>query len=115
MAISSYKINFLEHFLTKNIPSGIFNTSNECFTINKLAKYIQRRTKSKLIYYKSNDVRSYRLNSDKLIKTGFSYKYKVEDAINDLTYLYSKNKLKDNLNNYNLKKIQKLINSKKIK
>lgn len=108
-------IRVYEHFLTKNIPSGIFNTSNECFTINKLAKYIRRRTKSKLIYYKSNDVRSYRLNSDKLIKTGFSYKYKVEDAINDLTYLYSKNKLKDNLNNYNLKKMQKLINLKKIK
>ena len=108
-------VRVYEHFLTKNISSGIFNTSNECFTINKLAKDIQRRTKSKLIYYTSNDVRSYRLNSDKLKKTGFSFKYKVKDAIEDLTYLYSKNKLKDNLNSYNLKKMQKLINLKKIK
>ena len=51
-------IRVYEHFLTKNIPSGIFNTSNECFTIDKLAKYIQKKTKSKLVYYKSNDIRS---------------------------------------------------------
>ena len=108
-------IRVYEHFLTKNISSGIYNTSNECFTINKLAKFVQKRTESKLVYYKSNDIRSYRLNADKLLRTGFSFKYKVEDAINELIYLYSKNKLKDNLNSYNLKKMQKLINLKKIK
>jgi len=108
-------IRVYEHFLSKNISSGTYNASGECFTIDKLAKYIQKKTKSKLVYYKSNDVRSYRLNSEKLLKTGFSFKYKVEDAVNELTYLHSKNKLKDNLNSYNLKKMQKLIILNKIK
>lgn len=109
-------IRVYEFFLNKkNIKPGIYNASFECFTIKKLAKLIQKRTKSKIFYHKSNDIRSYRLNSDKLIKSGFTPKFLVEDALDEIIQWHLDGKLIDNINNYNLKKMQKLINSRLIK
>ena len=109
-------IRVYEFFLKKRTAKpGIYNASFECFTIKRLAKFIQRRTKSKIFYHKSNDLRSYRLNSDKLIKSGFVPKFLVEDAIDEIIQSYLNGELTDNINNYNLKKMQKLINSRLIK
>jgi nucleoside-diphosphate-sugar epimerase len=108
-------IRVYEFFLNKNLDTGIYNASTECFTIKKLAQIIQKKIKSKIIFYKSDDVRSYRLNSSKLFKSGFISKYKVDDAINELIEQKKNNKIKIGINNFNLKKMQKLINIGKIK
>jgi nucleoside-diphosphate-sugar epimerase len=101
-------ISVYEFFLEKNLKSGIYNAAFECFTINKLAKLIKERVKAKILYYKSNDIRSYRLNSDKLLKLGFLPKFSVNQAIDEIVKLYSQGFLKDNINNYNLQKMKKL-------
>jgi len=108
-------IRVYEFFLKKNLKSGIYNASTECFTILKLAKIIQKKIKSKIMFYRSDDVRSYRLNSSKLFKSGFVSNYKVDDAINELIEQNRNNKIKIGINNFNLKKMQKLIDSGKIK
>ena len=48
-----------------------------------MAKRIQRKinTGSKIIIKHSNDPRSYRQNSDRIIKEGFKPQKKIEDAI----------------------------------
>jgi len=108
-------VRVYEHFLNKNLKTGIYNASFECFTIKKLAKFIQKKTKAKIVYYKSDDIRSYRLNANKLIRSGFVPKFSIKDAINEIIELNSNKKLTVSINNYNLKKMQKLIGLKLIK
>jgi nucleoside-diphosphate-sugar epimerase len=101
-------IRVYEFFLEKNLETGIYNAAFECFTINKLAKLIKERVKAKILYFKSDDIRSYRLNSDKLLKLGFRPKFSVKQAIDEIVKLYSQGLLKENINNYNLQKMKKL-------
>jgi nucleoside-diphosphate-sugar epimerase len=101
-------VRVYEFFLNKNIKPGIYNAAFECLTITKLAQNIQKKIQAKLVYLKSNDIRSYRLNSEKLIKVGFTPKYFIKDAINEIMDLHSKKLLKEEINNYNLKKMKKL-------
>lgn len=101
-------IRVYEFFLEKNLETGIYNAAFECFTINKLAKLIKERVKAKILYFKSDDIRSYRLNSDKLLKLGFRPKFSVKQAIDEIVKLHSQGLLKENINNYNLQKMKKL-------
>ena len=49
------------------------------------------------LFSKNNlDPRSYRLDSSKLLKTGFKPKKKVEDAIQELHEMFLEKKLKNN-------------------
>lgn len=95
-------------FLKNNVKTGIYNAAFECFTIKKLAQLINKKIGCKIKYFKSNDIRSYRLNSDKLHKCGFYPKFSVNHAIDEIIELHSKNLLKKNINNFNLKKMKKL-------
>ena len=54
----------------------------------------------------SNDPRSYRVNSDKILATGFKPKKKVEDAIIEIIDKYNLGILKDEDKFYNLKWMQ---------
>jgi len=51
----------------------------------------------------SNDPRSYRVNSDKLLATGFRPMHTVEDAIKELVGMYRQGALQDEDRWYNLK------------
>jgi nucleoside-diphosphate-sugar epimerase len=101
-------IRVYEFFIKRNLKPGIYNAAFECFTIKKLATLIKKKVKTKILYFKSNDIRSYRLNSDKLLKLGFCPKFSVKQAIDDIINLYSQDLLKDDVNNYNLQKMKKL-------
>ena len=72
-----------EYFIKNNI-TGIFNVGFENIKISKIAKEVQKIIPCKVVSLKSNDPRSYRMNSDKLIRTGFKPKYNFKDAIIDL-------------------------------
>jgi nucleoside-diphosphate-sugar epimerase len=77
--------------LKKRIKSGeILNAGFENISILKIAKMIQKKTKAKIIITKSNDPRSYRVDSTKLFKLGFKPKKKVETAIDELVNYYQK-------------------------
>ena len=74
-----------------------------------MLKKFKKKTGAKLIINKSVDIRSYRQDSSRLIKTGFKPKYNVDDAIDELIQYFSKKKSnKFGVKNFNLKKMKKL-------
>ena len=101
-------IRLYEFFLKRKIPSGFYNAGFENLKIINIAKMLQRKTRTKIKIIKSNDPRSYRQDSTKLIKLGFKRKYGVEDAIDELINLSKKHKIKANMSNYTVKWMKKL-------
>jgi hypothetical protein len=57
----------------------------------------------------SNDPRSYRVNSDKLLATGFAPRKTVNDAIDEIVAKYQSGKLRDEEKYYNLKWMQRKV------
>lgn len=87
-------------FVDKNCKPGCYNAGFENLKIIDIAKKIREKIPSKMtIIKKTNDPRSYRQDSTKLLNLGFRPKYSVEYAINELHELYKSKKLK-NLKNY---------------
>ncbi len=100
-------VRIYHHFLkNKKIPEGCYNAGFENTSIINLAKKIQKKLNCKIIIRQSNDPRSYRLNSDKLIKTGFKQKYFIEDGINELIKNLELKKI--NKNNFTVQKMKDL-------
>ena len=75
-------IHFLNNF---KIPSGCYNAGFENISIETIAKkIIEFLPNVSLDFKKSNDLRSYRLNSDKLKNTGYLPKKNVDIAIHEI-------------------------------
>ena len=103
--------NIFIHFLLKTNSSHnnkIYNAGFENLSILDIAKKIKARTNCEIQINPSNDPRSYRLNSDKLLNTGFKRKYSVEDAIEQLINLFERKKFKASNRNFNIKTTQQL-------
>ena len=110
---------------SKKISNQIFNVGNENASILQLAKIVKNVVKKefklkndiKIILEKSDDKRSYHINSNKIYKAlGFKPKYTVKDAVIEICNAFKKNKFSDSLNNiqyYNVKKLKKLFSKKK--
>ena len=97
------------HFLiNNNLQSGCYNAGFDNFSILEIAKMIQKKISSEIIITKSNDIRSYRLDSTKLVSTGFKKKYKITNAIDELIDIYNKKKLVDKDSFYTVKWMKKL-------
>jgi len=89
-------IRVYKHFLTNNVETGIYNAGFENISILDLGAKIQSRIDCKIDVIKSNDPRSYRQCSDKLIKTGFEQKFYVDNAIEEISdAFYNKNLIDD--------------------
>lgn len=100
--------NLFEYIIIKKIKPGIYNAGFENKKILDIAKQIKNKIPCKIIITQSNDPRSYRQNSDKILKTGFKVKYNVSKAIDEIKDQFKKKNIKDNINFYNLKKMKKL-------
>lgn len=99
---------------TKKIKPGIYNAGFENLSILDIAKKVKKIIPSKIkIIKNTNDPRSYRINSEKLLKAGFRPKFKVEDAIKELSKLYNSKILFAQQNNYSLKHLKKILKKKK--
>lgn len=83
--------------------TGIFNAGFENLSIRKIAEMIAEHIPAKVNIEPSNDPRSYRINSDKLLATGFKPKKCVEDAIKEVAEAYKSGALKDEDRFYCLK------------
>ncbi len=83
--------------------NGVYNAGFENISILNIAEQISKTTGAKIEIKESNDPRSYRLDSSKLMKTGFKPKYKVIDAINQITSALNGKTLIDEDICYNLK------------
>ena len=86
-------VRTIEHFMfKKNIEPGIYNAGFENMSIIKLAKKIIKIVPAKIKITKSNDVRSYSLDSTKLLKSGFKPLFSVDDAINEIKESFARKK-----------------------
>ena len=92
------------HFLNlKEKAIGIYNAGFENISILDIAKKVAEYVPAEIIVTESKDPRSYRLNSDKLLGTGFKPQYQVIDAIKEIIQAYRAGKLKDEDKYYNIK------------
>ena len=92
------------HFLEIGAAApGIFNAGFENISILDIARMVTSFVPAEVIVTESNDPRSYRQNSDKLLATGFSPRYRVADAIRLVIEGYRAGKIVDEENCYNIK------------
>ncbi|NCX93869.1 MAG: NAD-dependent epimerase/dehydratase family protein [Gammaproteobacteria bacterium] len=87
---------------------GIYNAGFENLSIREIAEMVQGFTGAEIKVTPSNDPRSYRLNSDKLLATGFKPKKDVKTAIEEIVAIHRKGDLRDEDRHYNLKTMKAL-------
>jgi len=110
---------------TNKIANQVFNVGNENASITQLAQIVKKIVKKefrlkkeiKIIFEKSDDKRSYHINSDKIFKIlKFKPLYTVEDAIIEICQGFKKKLFVDSLHNvnyFNVKKLTSIFNSTK--
>lgn len=89
--------------------TGVYNAGFENISILQIAEMVAKHVPAEIVVTPSNDPRSYRVNSDKLLATGFRPSKTVEDAIREIVGLYHQNALKDDERFHNLKWMQKEV------
>ena len=100
------------HLLDHPSITGIYNAGFENISILDIAKIVTRHVPVEIVVTESNDPRSYRVNSDKLLATGFKPKKGVEDAVLEIIAKYRAGELKDEDRFYNLKWMEQTVLSK---
>lgn len=88
---------------------GIYNAGFENISILDIAKLVARHLPVEIAVTESNDPRSYRVNSDKLLATGFSPRKSVEDAIKEVIAQFRSGQLADEDRYYNLRWMQQTV------
>ena len=94
-------------FLLRDLKTGIYNAGFENKKIIQIAKNIQNKIECEIKIEASNDPRSYRLNSDKLLNVGFKPYFGINDAINEIAEYFKSKKLIDKKNYYNINWLKK--------
>src|SRR6476660_8070260 len=89
--------------------TGVYNAGFENISILDIAERVASQVEAEVVVTESNDPRSYRVNSDRLLATGFRPKKSVDDAIGEIIQKYRKGELKDDERFYNLKWMQKEV------
>ncbi len=112
--INAYKFA-LKRTVINNRPLNkiIFNLGFENLSIINMAKKIKKtlKSKSKILIKPSIDPRSYRQNSDRIIKQGFLPQRKIEDAILEIQKNFNNKKIFKKENFYRINTL-KMINTK---
>ena len=84
------------HFLGKNrLGLGIYNAGFENISVMDIAKMVQEVFKVEIEVKPSNDPRSYRQDSTKLLESGFVRKKSVSDAISEIATKLKNGDIKD--------------------
>ncbi len=97
------------HFLNKGTYlRGVYNVGFENISIMGIANKVASHVPAKIIVSESNDPRSYRLCSKKILETGFKPQYCVDDAIKELVKEYRAGHLADEDRWYNIKTMKAL-------
>jgi len=97
------------HLIENPEITGIFNAGFENISILDIAKTVTKFIDAEIVISESNDPRSYRVNSDKLLATGFHPKKSIEIAIEEMVNLYKEGVLKAEDYFYNLTWMQKNV------
>jgi nucleoside-diphosphate-sugar epimerase len=88
---------------------GIFNAGFENISIMDIAERVCEHAPAEIAVTPSNDPRSYRVNSDKLLATGFRPKKTVDDAIREVVHKYRSGELRNDDRFHNLKWMQSTV------
>lgn len=83
--------------------TGIFNAGFQNMSVSDIAHTVWQFADSKVVVKESNDPRSYRMDSQKLIGLGFSPKRSVNFAIKEMCEAYRAGTIKDEDNCYNIR------------
>lgn len=97
-----------EFFLTQNIEPGVYNAGFENYSLKSIVEKIQKEIDCEVIITESNDPRSYRQDSSKLLSRGFKQQYGVDEAIKEIKHAYLENLLPDSDICYTVKWMKKL-------
>ena len=100
------------HFINHPEFVGVYNAGFENISILKIAQMVTEGLPVEIEVIESSDPRSYRVNSDKVLATGFTPKKGVRNAISEIVENYNLGILEDEEKFYNLKWMQsnKLFN-----
>tara|TARA_Y100001978_G_C23625337_1_gene400604 strand:- start:61 stop:1008 length:948 start_codon:yes stop_codon:yes gene_type:complete len=101
-------VRIYKFFLDNQVKPGNYNAGFENISILNIAKLVQEFIPSEIVVTKSNDPRSYRQDSSKLLQIGFEQKFGVKDAIRDIKEMYALGKLEDKENYYTVKWMKRL-------
>lgn len=88
---------------------GVYNAGFENLSIRRIAEMACEKAEAKITVLPSNDPRSYRVNSDKLLATGFTPKKTVENAIDEICSAYRSGQLRDQERFHTLAWMQKTV------
>ena len=94
------------HFINHPEFIGVYNAGFENISILKIAQMVTESLPVEIEVIESSDPRSYRVNSDKVLATGFTPKKSVSNAISEIVEKYNSGILKDEEKFYNLKWMQ---------
>ena len=97
------------HLIDHPEITGIYNAGFENISIMDIAALITKRIPAEILVTPSNDPRCYRINSDKILATGFKPRKTVDDAVNEIIKKYKNNELKDEDRFYNLKWMEQTV------
>jgi nucleoside-diphosphate-sugar epimerase len=89
--------------------TGVYNAGFENISIRRIAEMACEKAQAKITVLPSNDPRSYRVNSDKLLATGFRPKKTVENAIDEICAAYRSGRLRDEDRFHTLKWMQATV------
>jgi len=91
------------HLIDHPEATGIYNAGFENISILNIARMVAQHVPVEIAVTPSNDPRSYRINSDKLLATGFRPRKTVDDAIREIIEKYRAGALGDESRFYNLR------------
>ena len=97
------------HLIDHPEVTGVYNAGFENISILDIANLVKKHVPVDVVVTESNDPRSYRVNSDKLLATGYRPKKRVEDAVLEIIARYRAGELKDEDHFYNLKWMERTV------
>ena len=97
------------HMLDHPELTGTYNAGFENLSIMEIAKKVTQYVPAEITVEQSNDPRSYRVNSDKLLATGYKPKKTVDNAIQEIISKFHPGELEDKDCFYNLKWMRKTV------
>ena len=97
------------HMIDRPDLTGIYNAGFENLSILEIAELVTNHVPAEIVITDSNDPRSYRVNSDKLLATGFAPKRTVEDAVKEIIDRVRSGDLEEEDHFHNLRWMEKTL------
>ncbi len=97
------------HLLDREDLTDIYNAGFENISIMDIAKKVTEFVPATIKVTDSNDPRSYRQNSDKLLSTGFTPQYSYVDGIRDIIRGFRSGAIQDEDKCYNIRTMKRIL------